>query len=432
MKKIYYMYFITACILILLTACEDPKKLPTASFTLSKNPEEVGQTVYFQNTSKYADTYDWNFGDGNSSTEVNPSHIYTTEGSFNVQLVVTNSAGSDEAIGTIEIIPPQSGKITQRVVHSDGLEGNLLGDSPDRMVNIYLPPGYDYTDKYYPVIYFLHCYSCDHETFFGGSGVQNLNFKTLMDELIQTDEINPMIIVSPNSKNLFEGSYYTNSVVTGDWEDFIVKDVVQYIDDNYRTLAKRESRGIAGYSMGGYGTIKLAMRNPDLFNAAYMLSAACLDFDHYALGPLKSYLIEAVTTTNISGMSLLALGFVAKGAAFAPDPTSPPKYCHLPVNATGELIDSIWQKWLLHDPITILPTFRDSLLQFSAIQFDCGTSDELYLNTSNVTFSSALTQYGIDHVFEEYTGDHQNKIAERIKMKLLPFFSANLVHQDVN
>ena len=89
--------------LILITACKELKELPVASFTLNPATAGVGDTIYFQNTSEGANTFDWDFGDGNVSTEENPSHIYTAEGMFTILLVATNADGSDEASGGIWI-----------------------------------------------------------------------------------------------------------------------------------------------------------------------------------------------------------------------------------------------------------------------------------------------------------------------------------------
>ncbi len=97
---------ITICtVLILVSACEK-LKLPVASFTISPAWPVAGQTVSFQNTSKGANTFDWDFGDGNGSTEENPSHIYTAEGLFTIHLEVTNADGSDEASKDLYIKPP--------------------------------------------------------------------------------------------------------------------------------------------------------------------------------------------------------------------------------------------------------------------------------------------------------------------------------------
>ena len=313
-------------------------------------------------------------------------------------------------------------RIVNTMIHSIGLENNLLGDSPDRNVLIYLPPGYDDSkDTYYPVVYLLHGWQSDATYYFGGW----LSLKPILDKLINKGAISPMILVSSDSKNKYLGSFYTNSSITGQWEDFIVKDLVQFVDSTFRTLPQVESRGIAGHSMGGYGTIKLAMRNPNLFGIAYALSPAVTVFEDVTLGTVKPGLIEAVNSESFDGLTWQAQTNIAQAAAYAPNPSSLPYYGDFPVTADGELVDSTWQKWLEHDPYTMLSTYKDSLLKLQAIKFDCGTNDnELY--DANVHFSQALTDHGVDHVFETYIGDHINKIPERIEEKMLPFLSANL------
>jgi len=308
------------------------------------------------------------------------------------------------------------------MVSSPGLGDNLLGESPEKVVSIYLPPGYDNApNNHYPVIYFLHGIFGNHRSFFGGTNLPGLNFKTILDKLINSEAVSPFILVAPNSNNKYGGSFYTNSYTTGQWEDFIVRDVVQYIDENFRTLANRDSRGIAGHSMGGYGAIKLAMKYPALFSAVYMFSPY-LVLEDFVLGAQKPYIIEAAEAASLSGLSLWAQSFVMQAAAFAPDSTYLPFFGQFPVSSSGELIDSIWQKWLSHDPYTMIPAYKDSLLQLKAIQFDCGKSDEYFFFPRCVKFSDALDQNGIDHIFEEYEGNHQSRLAERIETKLLPFF----------
>jgi S-formylglutathione hydrolase FrmB len=255
-----------------------------------------------------------------------------------------------------------------------------------------------------------------------------VDFEDMLNQLISDGEIQPMIVVAPNSHNKYGGSWYTNSTVTGYWEDFIVKDVVNYMDSNYRTMAGVESRGIAGHSMGGYGTIKLAMRNPDIFSAAYALSPAYLVESMVVLGTMNEYLMEAVVATSTSGLPWQAMTTVAAAAAFAPDPTALPFFGQFPVTEEGELIDSVWQKWRKHDPYSMIPAYKDSLMKLNAIEMDCGTSDDL-LFEANVKFSETLDQHGIEHVFEVYDGDHVNKLAERAESKMFPFLSEVLVHE---
>ncbi len=305
------------------------------------------------------------------------------------------------------------------VVYSSGLEGNLLGDSPDRQVMIYLPPGYEEEpSRRYPVIYFLH-------GFYKGPLAYSFYFSG-MDRWIEFKVTNPIIIVLPNSQNKYMGSFYTNSEVTGQWEDFIVQDMVKFMDSNFRTIASAEGRGLAGHSMGGYGTFMVAMRNPGIFNAIYALSAADLDFNEVILGEMGSYLVPALQAgaDEFFDIHWEAAAHIAAAAAFAPNPDILPFYGELPVTENGGLIDSVWQKWLAHDPSVMLPEYKDNLQSLRAIQFDCGTSDFLF--DSNVSFSDALDKYDVDHVFLEYDGDHENQLSNRISDHLIPFFSEML------
>jgi hypothetical protein len=112
----------------------------------------------------------------------------------------------------------------------------------------------------------------------------------------------------------------------------------------------------------------------------------------------------------------------ASAVAFAPDSTAKPALGRLPCDADGVIIDSIWQKWLLHDPITILQSYKDSLLKLKAIQMYIGNGDDLL--PSNGTFHQALLDNGIEHGYEIYSGGH-NPIP--IMNDLLGFFSDNLV-----
>jgi len=234
-----------------------------------------------------------------------------------------------------------------------------------------------------------------------------------------------VIAVAPDSYNKFLGSKYTNSSVTGNWEDFITQDVVHYVDTHFRTLATRESRGIAGISMGGYGALKIAMKHPDLFCAVYSVNGAYLVFEQDYLITEKEALIEASQQKNFSLFSGLAvLSAVASAPAFAPNPSALPFFGDFPITESGDLIDSTWERWLQHDPFTLLSSHKNNLIQLSAIRFDCGKSDIYF--SSNTVFSNALSELGIDHTFLSYEGDHTNKVDQRMKSEVFPFFSEYL------
>jgi len=144
---------------------------------------------------------------------------------------------------------PAHGTVEKITVHGKSLEGNLEGDSADREVYVYLPPSYASSPRRrYPVVYLLHGYSLSAERW-----VQSIQRPDAPDRVFGSNAARDMILVSPDAQTVHNGSMYSSSVTTGDWETFIAVDLVDYIDSHYRTLAARASRGLAGHSMGGYG-----------------------------------------------------------------------------------------------------------------------------------------------------------------------------------
>jgi len=319
------------------------------------------------------------------------------------------------------------GTMIYETVHIPSLEGNFLGDSPDREVNIYLPPGYTENQNYaYPVIYLLHGFLGTHDYWLQLSPDLYHDIQSSLDNLYVRGEIQPMIVVMPNSYNKWHGSWYVNSIATGNWEDYIVEDLVEYMDTNYRTLPHKDSRGIGGYSMGGTGSFKLAMKHPDIYSAIFSISAGAISFEHSTLSPAyKDYLIQAANETDASEFDQWYWRkqvMVASAAAFAPDTTSPPFYGIFPVDEEGVLIDSIWSKWLEHDPYTIYGSYIENLQQLDSIWIECGTLDDLY--DSNLILYLALDSAGLTNaIWDEYDGNHGTHTGQRVEEKLLPYFS---------
>src|SRR5881628_2977377 len=152
-------------------------------------------------------------------------------------------------------------------IHGKSLEGNLEGDAVDRDVIVFLPPSYaKETSRPYPVVYALHGYSI---------GAEQWSHEIHVPQTIEgafSQGAKEMIVVLPYSKTVHNGSMYSSSLTTGDFEKFISHDVVAYIDAHYRTIPNRESRGLAGHSMGGYGTSRIGMKHPDVFGSLYIMS----------------------------------------------------------------------------------------------------------------------------------------------------------------
>src|SRR5687767_4624897 len=169
-----------------------------------------------------------------------------------------------------------AGKYERIKVHGRSLVGNLAGDSPDRMVSVYLPPGYTKNPKRrYPVLYLLHGFTDSDSRWFGLDGKHFVHVPSAVDRAF-ANGVREMIIVMPDAFTKYQGSMYSSSAVNGDWEAFVAQDLVAYVDKHYRTLSNRASRGLAGYSMGGYGTIRVGMKYPEVFSSLYALSPCCM------------------------------------------------------------------------------------------------------------------------------------------------------------
>jgi S-formylglutathione hydrolase FrmB len=313
-------------------------------------------------------------------------------------------------------------------VHGKSLEGNLEGDPPDRDVSVYLPPSYE-TEKNrrYPVVYLLHGYTNTDEGWYGPntkSGFESA--KTSLPEVAAKAMVShaarEMILVMPNAYTIYQGSMYSDSPTTGDWEAYITRDLVQYIDSHYRTIPERASRGLAGHSMGGYGTIRLAMKYPDVYSSIYILSACCLSAN---LTPGQGQAKAEAVHTPAEGAKADrgTVTTLAEAAAWSPDPKNAPFFFDLPTK-DGQPQFPVVARWVANAPLAMLDQYVTNLKKLHAIAIDVGDKDNLA--ASNKHLSEALTRFGLRNTFEEYDGDHTNHIALRVETKVLPFFSETL------
>jgi enterochelin esterase-like enzyme len=338
----------------------------------------------------------------------------------------------------------KKGRVEKVSVHGAALQGNLEGDSPDRDVFIYLPPSYATSrNQRYPVVYLLHGY--------GLTGERWMTFTSLAaaaDKDIAAGTMKEMILVNPDAFTKYSGSMYSASVTTGDWESFIADDLVTYVDSHYRTIANRMSRGLGGHSMGGYGTIRIGMKRPDVFGSLYIMSACCLMNQPFTggnrgAGP-RGAAPEGARGANQreqgegrgrgqggrdagQGRGGRGNGFgnvqAALAAAFSPNPKNPPDYFDNPIK-DGEPQPLVIAKWAANSPLAMLDQYVTNLKKYHAIMGEVGLQDGLA--ASNKQMDQILTDFGVGHTFETYEGDHTNRVVERIEQKVLPFFSSQL------
>jgi S-formylglutathione hydrolase len=322
-------------------------------------------------------------------------------------------------------VPQPLGKIQgtyQRVnIHGKALEGNLEGDSPDRDLSVYLPPSYTREpNRRYPVIYLLHGYTDSDDKWFGL--IQHFVDVPAAVDKATAAGAREMIIVMPNAYTAFQGSMYSSSATTGDWETFVARDLVDYVDSHYRTIPGRTSRGLAGHSMGGYGTIRIGMKHPEVFSSLYILSPCCMAPRMSGQGLAKAeaiHTMEEFTKANFGTKAALA-----SAAAWSPNPRNPPFFFDLPVK-NGETRPEILAKWAANAPLAMVEQYLPNLRQYKAIAMDAGDMDEPIATTVR-TLDGILTVYGIPHTSEIYQGNHVNHVADRVEFKMIPFFSENL------
>ncbi|HVH26066.1 MAG TPA: alpha/beta hydrolase-fold protein [Vicinamibacterales bacterium] len=317
-----------------------------------------------------------------------------------------------------------TGTVEHITVHGKALEGNLEGDSPDRDVTVYLPPGYEGDDtRRYPVVYLLHGYGGRDDTFTARLAA----LQESADRLAAAQGFSASIVVTPNAFTLHKGSMYSNSPTTGDWERFVAEDLVAHIDQRYRTIANRMSRGLGGHSMGGYGAVRIGMKRPDVFSSLYIMSACCLTANR-SPRPETMAAAEAIRTREQAEEASRGRGFgpsasLASAAAWSPNPDNPPLYLDLPMK-DGKVRPDIVAKWVANAPLEMLAAYEASLKRYYAIAIDIGADDTLL--ASNRQLHDAMTRLRIPHSYEEYDGDHTNRVRERIERNVLPFFSKNL------
>ena len=327
-----------------------------------------------------------------------------------------------------------AGRLLVETLHSPSLENTVTGEDPERTVAVYLPPSYDTSpEKRYPMLLLLHGIE-DTETEWTRAWYDTEDpwgtLERLMNRGVAAGRLQEMIVVMPDQKTKAGGSMYSNSSVTGRWEDFTVSDLVRWADGRFRTLARAESRGITGHSMGGYGAIMLGMKRPDVFSVVYAMNPALLGWaGDLSLGnPAFRTVLDRRGWDDFEHFYEAALVCVAQ--AFSPNPERGPFYVDFPFKVEGgELVPDgdAFASWEARMPIHIAELYRENLLQLRGLRFDSGTEDEFtHIPVTSRQLSRVLTELEVPHIFEEYNGDHRNRMwgrTGRLYTEVLPWFS---------
>lgn len=296
--------------------------------------------------------------------------------------------------------------------HSKVLRGNPLGDPSLRRVPVYLPPSYP--RKRYPVYYLLSGFTGFGEMLIQ-RGAWSESLPERLDRLIATRKMAEGIVVMPDCFTRYGGSQYLNSTATGRYEDHVVRELVPYVDEHYRSTGRR---AILGKSSGGYGALVLGMRHPDVFHAL-----ACHSGDMYfeycylpdfprAIDELRKYgsarnFLKAweKMPKRLAGNLHAAVNTIAMASCYSPRGTA----FELPFDlATGELRPEIWRRWKAWDPIELVKRHARNLKKLSCLFIDCGTRDQFALHHGARMFAEKARERGIRLVQEEFEDDHSS------------------------
>jgi hypothetical protein len=290
---------------------------------------------------------------------------------------------------------------------------------------------------------------------FTGSGIAHLNWKPFSDNvaeraarLVHDGRMGPAIIVFPDCYTSLGGNQYVNSTAIGRYADYLVDEIVPFVDREFRTLASREHRGCFGKSSGGYGAMMHGMRYTRHWGAIANHSGdACFDFVYRSdwpntlnelarhrrperkAGPVapprdsaaerglreglddgrvRRFLDAFWKKPKVSSAGVHAIMNLCMAATYDPDPTAPLGF-RLPFHLdTGELIERRWQRWLEHDPVRLVGRYARNLRRLKGIYIDCGWRDQYQIHYGARQLSRRLAAAGIVHRYEEFDDDHSD------------------------
>ncbi len=355
-----------------------------------------------------------------------------------------------------------SGRLIWVEHHSRVLADNPLGDPSSRRFPVWLPAQYDQPaqqGKRFPVLYDLVGYL--------GSGPSHIawrpfdeNIPERVARLVHEKAMGPVILVFPDCFTALGGNQYINSSAIGRYADYLTREIVPFIDHEFRTLSTREHRGVFGKSSGGYGALVHGMKYPDTWGGVACHSGdAYFDFTYRSdwpntlnelaryrarprrAGPVQGgrnmhgvarglddgrvrrFLEMIWQKDKPSGQESHALMNLCMAASYDPDPRAPNGF-RLPFNLeTGELIPARWARWLQQDPIHLVAQHVKALKSLKALFMDCGWRDQYHIHYGSRIVAKRLEALHIPHRYEEFDDTHSG-IDYRLERSLPFLFKA--------
>ena len=348
---------------------------------------------------------------------------------------------------TLKRHPSPAGTLVVLEHTSKILKGNPLGDPHVRKLGVWLPPQYSEGRRQrFPVLYDLVGYT--------GAGIAHLNWKPFSENvpervarLIYEQKMGPAIVVFPDCFTALGGNQYVNSSAIGNYADYLTREIIPFVDSEFRTLPGRNHRGCFGKSSGGYGAIIHGMKYAKYWGAIANHSGdAYFDFIYRADWPntlnelakyrtpkrkpgkldvraaserkgiadgeddgrIKRFLSAVWKQQKLSMAEGHCLMNLCMAATYDPDPRAPLGF-RVPFNMeSGEMIARRWEKWRNHDPINLVAKHSVNLRTLRGIYIDCGWRDQYQIHYGTRILSKRLAEAGIRHSYEEFDDTHSD------------------------
>lgn len=329
-----------------------------------------------------------------------------------------------------------AGRIVELEVPAPSLDGNLLGTPIVQGVAVYLPESYDAgPERRYPAVYLLHGIFDSYETW-----LVHFDVRAMLDRLIDAGAVPELVVVMPNGGNRYGGGFYRNSPVSGYWADYVVDDLIGFIDERFRTVASAEGRAVVGHSMGGYGALHLAMSRPGVFSTVWAMSPCCLaarddfGFGNDAWKRAAAVTSEAELQALLDARDFFAVAALGVVTAFSPAPDEAPVFGDFPFSVVrGEVVleDAAYDRYLDGLPLRQVHGARQALRELRGLAIDVGLGDQfLHIPTGTLELSQRLGAERIPHLLDVYAGDHRDAVGERLERLVLPWVGRHLLRDE--
>ena len=330
-----------------------------------------------------------------------------------------------------EALAFDKGSVVEREIRAESLRHSKIGTDSLRKLSVYLPPGYEMSHQQYPVVYMLPNPIGDfREDFTRHSAAK------VFDQAIAAKVIPPCIFVYADFSTPLGVSWYANSPVTGNWDDFAVKELVLYIDANFRTLARSSSRAIIGNFIGAYGALRLEFLHPDVFGIVYAMHPVGTGsgVEVFTSRPDWALLEHASSLAQVQNAGFSTL-FLSMFQAFLPNTAKAPLYVDLPVeeaagnfSVNAELMRLLRSRFFISE---LVPEHVEQIKQLRALKIDWPRSDSIFDHVyANQALTHLLNEYGIEHEAEEFNGIGKDDAywgkSSRMTKEVLPFLGEHL------